>query len=393
MVSWLAKTTQLLQRRQPPEPPAPYEVGCSCGHQITGVRKPGYQSVTCHRCGNVLFVLPADVYPKPKPKKEQPKEPQKKPDPSAPEAPAPRTKTAQAPPTASPRAQSPQASAQKTPVTATQSGSPPAQTQSEMPKAVNVVSVEVRRPLVTRFQLILLAIGGVVCATGYFVWQSRLTDQALVSLPGHIEAGAAALRAGDVPKAAEEYRQAAWAVDRLKRADAESLAIRQKAKELGAVVKLSPVPLFEICDQARYAKKEGAEKWTEKFNELYRDAWIVVEGDVVQERGPEGLGEPVVRFPYPIDAAPVVFDVRLSGLAPMTGKGGQHLIFAGQRASLTKEGSKNPMWIIRLKDETAFLWGNVDTYHALGRIPDVAGDENDPRHVLSRQAAALGLKP
>jgi hypothetical protein len=114
---------------------------------------------------------------------------------------------------------------------------------------------------------------------------------------------------------------------------------------------------------------------------------------VVQEQGPEGIGEPVVRFPYPIDSAPVVFDVRLSGLAPMLGKSGAHLIFAGQLASLTKEGSKNPLWIIRLKDETAFLWANVDTFQALGRIPDVAGDENDGRHVLSRQAAALGLKP
>jgi hypothetical protein len=391
MVSWLAKTTQLLQRRQPPEPPAPYEVGCSCGHQITGVRKSTYQSVTCHRCGNVLFVLPADVYPKPKPKKQPPKEPPKKPEPPPAAAAAPRIKTSQAPTAPSPRAQTPQAAAPNNRVTATEPAS--ASGSGGMPKAVDVVSVDLRRPLVTRFQLVLLAIGGVVCATGYFVWQSRVTDQALVSLPGHIEAGAAALRAGDVPKAAEEYGQAAWAVDRLKRADAESLAIRQKARELGAAVKLSPVPLFEICDEARQAKKEGAEKWTEKFNELYRGAWIVVEGDVVQERGPEGLGEPVVRFPYPIDSAPVVFDVRLSGLAPMTGKTGEHLIFAGQLASLTKEGSKNPMWIIRLKDETAFLWGNVDTYHALGRIPDVAGDENDPRHVLSRQAAALGLKP
>ena len=105
----------------------------------------------------------------------------------------------------------------------------------------------------------------------------------------------------------------------------------------------------------------------------------MVEGDVTQERGPDGIGEPIIRFPYPIDGAPVVFDVRLSGLAPMTGKSGEHMIFAGQLASLMKEGTKNPMWIIRLKDETAFLWANVDTYQALGRIADVAGDENDGR--------------
>jgi hypothetical protein len=264
---------------------------------------------------------------------------------------------------------------------------------SEKPKAVDVVTVEVRRPLVSRFRLILLAIGGVVAATGYFVWQSRLNDQALVSLPAHIEAGAAALRAGEIPKAAEEYRQAAWAADRLKRADAESMAVRQKARELGAAVNLSKVSLIEICDQARHAKKEGAEKWAAKFNELYAGSWIVVEGDIVQERGPDGIGEPVVRFPYPIDSAPVVFNLRLAGLEPMTEKSGGHVIFAGQLASLLKEGTRNPMWIIRLKEDTAFLWANVDTYQALGRIPDAAGDENDPRHVLGRQAATLGLKP
>ena len=78
----------------------------------------------------------------------------------------------------------------------------------------------------------MLAIAGVVTATGYFVWQSRLNDRALVSLPGHLEAGEAALRTGNVPVAADEYRLAAWAVDRLKRQDAESAGIRQKAKEL-----------------------------------------------------------------------------------------------------------------------------------------------------------------
>ena len=229
MVSWLAKTTQLLQRRQPPEPPPPFEVGCSCGHQVSGIRKPTYQSVTCHRCGNVLFVLPIDVYPKPKPKKEPPKKAET---PAPPSAPAPPAKIAQPQPAPSPRGQAPHAAAQTASTTATQPGAP-APPPSHKAKAVDVVTVDVRQPLVSRFRLILLAIGGVVGATGYFVWQSRLTDQALVSLPVHLEAGATALRAGAVPKAAEEYRQAAWAVDRLRREDAESIGIRQKAKELG----------------------------------------------------------------------------------------------------------------------------------------------------------------
>ena len=300
MVSWLAKTTQLLQRRQPPEPPPPFEVGCSCGHQVSGIRKPTYQSdhlSPLRQCS--FFVLPIDVYPKPKPKKALPE--------GRNACPSVRSgSSGQNSPTATravTRGQAPHAAAQTASTTATQPGAP-APPPSHKAKAVDVVTVDVRQPLVSRFRLILLAIGGVVGATGYFVWQSRLTDQALVSLPVHLEAGRRGVRAGAVPKAAEEYRQAAWAVDRLRREDAESIGIRQKAKELGAVVHLSTVSLFDICEEARKDEKEVAEKWAAKFNEQYKGSWIVVEGDVTQERGPDGIGEPIIRFPYPIDGSP-----------------------------------------------------------------------------------------
>ena len=68
MVQWLARTTQLLRRRQPPEPPQPFELACACGHNISGIRQPTFQAVRCNRCGSPVFVLPTDVYPKPKPK-------------------------------------------------------------------------------------------------------------------------------------------------------------------------------------------------------------------------------------------------------------------------------------------------------------------------------------
>ncbi len=194
--------------------------------------------------------------------------------------------------------------------------------------------------------------------------------------------------------AADEYRQAAWAVNRLGREDAESAGIRQKAKELDAIVNLSAVPLYDICEQAHRDAPAGAAKWTEKFNQLYRDSWIVVEGDVIQDSGPDGVGQAMVRFPFPIDNAPVVFDARLTALAALSGKGGpRHVIFAGQLASLNKEGTKNPLWMIRLKDASAFLWADFDTYQALGLGPDAPGDVNDAHRILSQQAAALGIKP
>jgi hypothetical protein len=392
MVSWLAKTTQLLQRRAPPEPPPPFEVGCACGHRLSGLRKPSYQAIPCHRCGNSVFVLPIDVYPKPKVKKPDPTQAL-----AAPAAPAPpaaaRLKTLPSVPAPGmqPKGAKPAAGTG----TATPPGSVPTINLAEEAKSDDSVTLDVRRPLVSRFKLIVLAIAGVVGATGYFVWQSRLNDRALVSLPGHIEAGATALKAGKLPEAAEEYGQAAWAVNRLKRNDAESADIRQKAQELHAIVNLSAVPLYEICEQARRNAKAGSEKWAEKFNELYRDAWIVVEGDIVQETSPDGTGQALLQFPFPIDSAPVVIDARLKALAPVidAAKGApRHVIFAGQLASFKKEGTKNPLWVIRLKDDSAFLWANFDTYQAMGLSSDAAADDNDPRRILAQQATALGLK-
>jgi hypothetical protein len=387
MVGWLAKTTQLLRQRHAPEPPAPFELGCACGHHISGIRQPRFQAVTCHRCGNLLFVLPVDVYPKPKAKKSAAKR--------VPPAPTPelqsRIKTAQPVPVPSTHASGANP-AQVAGSAAPQSGSPAPLLREESKPAVSP-TVLVRRPLVSRFRLIVLAMVAVVTATVYFVWQSRLNDRAIVSLPGHLDSGAAALRAGNLPEAAAEYRQAAWAVNRLGREDVESAGIRQKARELDAIVNLSAVPLYDICEEARRAAPSGAVKWTDTFNQLYRDSWIIVEGDVIRDSGPDGVARAMVRFPFPIDNAPVVFDAQLTALAALSDKGSPpHVIFAGQLASLTKEGTKNPVWMIRLKDPSAFLWVNYDTYQALGLGPEAPGEANDARRILSQQAAALGLK-
>jgi hypothetical protein len=389
MVSWLAKTTQLLQRRQPPEPPPPFELGCACGHHVTGMRKPTFQAITCHRCGNVLFVLPTDVYPKPKVKKSAANKASPAPSPQ----PIARVKAAEpaSVPATRTKSSSPASAAAGA---ATRTGAPTATPPPDEALTADSVTIDLRRPLVSRFSLVVLAISSVVAATGYFVWQSRLNDRALVSLPNHLEAAVAALRGGNLPVAAEEYRQAAWAVDRLKRDDAESTGIRQKAKELHAIVNLSAVPLFDICEHARLAAPAGAEKWTEKFNQVYRDSWIVIEGDLIQDTGPDGTGQPMVRFPFPIDVAPVVFDARLKALDALPVKGGsRHVIFAAQLASLTKEGTKNPLWMIRLKDDSAFLWADYETYRALGLAPDAPGEVNETRQILNEQAASLGLKP
>ena len=57
-------------RRTPPPEPEPYEVVCACTHRLNGMRLPAFQVVRCNRCGNFVFVLPLDVYPRLKSKKE-----------------------------------------------------------------------------------------------------------------------------------------------------------------------------------------------------------------------------------------------------------------------------------------------------------------------------------
>jgi hypothetical protein len=387
MVRWLAKATELLRRREPPAP-QPFDLGCACGNRVSGVRQPDFQALICHRCGNLVFVLPIDVYPKPKPKKSV-----KKPVESAVtqdrttvraavEAEVAVPKTAKAP------------SATRAAAASSRGVSPtPSPSLREELSGTHPTLTPASGRLFSRFRLVVLAITAVIAITGYFVWQRHLTDVAGASLREHLESGDAAFRQGNFPEAAEDYRQAALAVDRLGRRDAESLGIRQKARELDALVKLSKVALYEFCDQVRESAGANDAKWSETFNERCRNSWVVIEGDIVQENGPDGVPQAILRYPFPIDTAPVIFDARLKVLEPLASTDGPHrVIFAAQLASMAKEGKTNPAWVIRFNDATAFLWAGTDTYRALGPDADDPHAAEETRHLLDHQAKLLGIE-
>ena len=248
MVGWLAKAAQVL-RPAPPEPQA-FEVGCSCGNRLAGLRASTYQKVPCARCGNLVFVLPADVYPKPKRKKAPPKTlpAQSQHDPVL-AARVAETKTppplSMTPPTERPAA------------AATAKTAPP-------PRAVPVEIVEAAGPKRSFFRtffsplrLTILALLMVSAAAGYWILQTQLKESAERSLQGYLDSGEAALCGGRCPGAAQAYRNAAQAVDRLGREDTESLGIRREAAELNAIVGLSTASLLEICEDARRARLTG----------------------------------------------------------------------------------------------------------------------------------------
>jgi hypothetical protein len=401
MVHWLAKATEALRRAPPPEP-QPYEVACVCTHRISGMRLPAFQVVRCNRCGNYVFVLPQDVYPKPKPKKKSPSK--------AIVTPPEIGRGAGSPPPLAAGTSSPGVSRRNPPagrpVGAEVAASPasaaaPATASAVSSGSASEIRIEslealptVRGPFFTPVRLVGCGILVVVVLTGYFVWRSQLKEKAAVTLHMHLDAGEAALRAGQFEEAAAEYHQAAEAVDILRRDDAESRVVRQRAKELSAIAHLSPLSLYELCEEARVAVTSGDASWSERFNRLYRDRWVVIDGDVVSDAGPDGALQPLIRYPFQIDGTPVILDARLKALEPGSAVAApQHVIFAGQLVSLAEEGTKSKVWVLRLKDSTAFLWAGTDTYRALGLGPDTLRSDDDTARLLASQAEIVGVKP
>jgi hypothetical protein len=401
MVYWLAKATEALRRAPPPEP-QPYEVACVCTHRISGMRLPAFQVVRCNRCGNYVFVLPQDVYPKPKPKKKPASKSAAMPPEIGRGAGSPPPLSTGAPPSPASRRNpngvrpaGPGVAASPAPAEA------PATASAVSPGSSSEIRIEalealptVRSPFFTPVRLVGCGILAVVVLTGYLVWRSQVKERAAVTLHAHIEAGEAALQAGHFEEAAAEYHQAAEAVDILGRDDAESQVVRQKAKELNAIAHLSPLSLYDLCEEARVAVTSGDASWSERFDRLYRDRWIVVDGDVVTDAGPDGVIQPLIRYPFPIDGPPVILDARLKALEPGSAVAApQHVIFAGQLVSFKEEGTKSKVWVLRLKDSTAFLWAGTDTYRALGLGSDALRSDDDTAHLLASQAEIVGVKP
>jgi hypothetical protein len=405
MVNWLAKAAEALRGTPPPEP-EPYEVVCACTHRIFGMRLPAFQVVRCNRCGNFVFVLPLDVYPKLKPKKKVARK-------SSPDIPRESAAASSAPTPSAPgvttiRRNLATGGAGRTEV-AEQPNPPPtaaasratAPAVSAEPGSSGEIRMEsvdslptMRGSFFTPVRVVGCAIFGVVILTAYFVWQSQVKEKAALTLHEHLEAGEAAFRAAKFGEAADEYRQAAQAVDILGRDDAESRVVRQKAKELTAMAHLSPLSLYELCDEARLAVESGDTKWSERFERLYRDTWIVVDGDVVSDAGPDGTPQALIRYPFQIEGAPVILDARLKALEPSSAVAGpQHVIFAAQLASFAEEGAKNKVWVLRLKNATAFLWAGADTYRALGLGSDALRSDDDTGRLLAAQAEIVGVKP
>ena len=371
MARWLTKALKALDRGAPnAAAPEPFQIRCSCGVPMQGLRQPRSQRVECRRCGQPLFVLSADVYPQPKPKKSRKKRPlpiKKHPEPARQvEKPRPsvrdRLKTR----------------ARNVRVNASDSLLRAAQRQMS---------------IFTPFRLVLLCIVALVAATMYWGWYSRAVEQAEITLNTAVQRGEAALREHDFTNAAREFQAAGESLEFLGRNDKRAQAIRQMLRESTAASQLLREPLFNIVSDAERAGREGSLGWNDGFRTHYGECWIVMQSTI--ERTSDMQGNPRLVIDYPLDVGGklIVIDATLPVFEqlPLENEP-RNVIFAAQLKSCRIGGSENQEWIVKLQDDTAFLWSSFDTFQALGFETDEHA-ESKIHELLDEQSRLMGIEP
>jgi hypothetical protein len=355
MANWLTSAANVFQRAPAAEPQT-YELRCSCGRTVGGVRATTYQQITCPACRQRLFVLPASVYPTPKPAKTRPPKPAAKPT---------------APAAGSAERETP---VEERPVQ-------PARRKPAIPATPRP------RRLVTPVRIALVA---VACATLVTVWgvsRSRSLQQAEVDFSEAVRLGREALANRDLPGAAAQFETARKAADLLGRDDPAARSARQLARETHSAVNLLQDSPTEVLAEAVQTHAGGESAWRETFRFRYHGGWLIVDSTTL----PVSTGTAQV-FEFPVFAkggevkGQLVVDADFLRSATYAA-GTKRMILAGQLEELSPVTGGPPTWTFTLNPKTAFLWSNPDTYEQALGIPLDA----PTRATLSDQTTVLNL--
>ena len=370
MAGWLSRATDAFRKETPPAP-EPYEVGCDCGGRVTGERSRNAQRPPCPSCGRLVFVLPANVYPrivKPTAKKAAPK-------------------SATAKSATKDRVTLPEATATKSP--------PSSKAKVEQEKAVtredrSGITIEVREKRLTPFRLTVTAIVVVCGLTGWGLWHRHRIETAKSIVAKATEAGMQALQDRDFTTAAHELERARDAVDLLKRTDPEAQSVRLLCREAIAARGLAHDSLLELL-RAAIADIKPGDKEATRFNGLYRDAWVLFDATVLvpeDSTQPCTLDMPVFHRGQLIRIETNFAALRRAASQAPDGEPAR-VIFAAQLERLTPAADAQSPAVLRLKDQSAFLWTNHDNYAALGYHEDAAEELKATRALLERQLETM----
>lgn len=401
--------------------PQPFELICECNVRHSGLRKKSHQRIVCRTCGASLFVLPRDVYPPP-PDAERIKKKPKSKSPRAEEGgePAPvrvsrhKRRREEVGSGSNPLATAASLSSSAFLTAASATGRAARATV----RGASTASVNAARGFWGFWTpLRLAAVGVVVLATAFTLWtiRTRRIERAEQGLNQSIEAGLAALQAGDISTAAPHLQSAVAALDLLDRYDEYSRSVRQAAREATALQRLTTEPLLGLLEQGEeYVRKATARRpaakpddpdaeppppldadWANRFDALYAAGWVVLEAPVrrlkptqdeprrFQVDFPIGIG--VDQRPVELRADFEVFDSLNIGDKPHT------VIFGGQLESCRYDEQRQA-WKVTLAPESGFAWVNLPTYRRLGFVFTEWHRQEEIERLLADQAQALGTK-
>ncbi len=214
----------------------------------------------------------------------------------------------------------------------------------------------------------------------------------------------------DFASAEKHFAQLVAAVNTLGATDQTAERVRQRHREAVAINNLAAQSPYDLAAEADKFVTNPAE-WTDRFSAISAGRWVVLdvavnpaetasesERDETNEEGEEQdeSDEPqenlvLLDMPLVVGKFPVRFEMDASVFKNL--KLPARVIFAAQYASwrLQQDGKRPPVWVVRLKPESAFLWASSDTYSALGFDLDAAAAP--PRDSLLKQAKLLGLEP
>lgn len=371
---WFQRATAALNRAEPI--PQRYEVSCDCGARLTGVRVPAPQKPSCPDCGNIVFILPATVYPIP------PSVQRRWLGTETPELVASFPKSKKFQSVSEQRREKERARKAKAELAITQP-------KRELGPPLS----ERLRKQITPLRLMVVTIMTGVMLTGWVLIRNARWDRAQRELQGALDRGHAALDEGDLTVAASEFQMAAKSLDILGRQDDVASQIRRAANETAAASQLSPVSLVESLEA--WLLKPAAQGSAAAWNS---EAWYLFDAELRPATAAEfagGSSPLVLDLPLMVGKTPVLLLIEepewKSWLTSQSANGSQRVLFAAQlRRGEIPKGDRGVarVW---LNDVTAVLWSDTDTFPDAGLLVDES--ENETKALIASQREYLESRP
>lgn len=369
MAGWLSRAKSLFQ--QAPPAPEPFVVECDCGGKVSGVRTNNYLKPACPECSMPVFVLPANVYPRPK---------------SAAKAiaAAPSTGKSGRPPTS--------VVIDEAPPVAAKNGikSESKQARDSAPQLPTAILKDSSRRIVTPLRALGFTIFVASVLTFVGVWHRTSVEQAKATVAKATDLGKEALQEHDFTKAETELGRARAALDLLKRHDAAANDVRQLSREATAMSRIVGSPLIDVLQETLAARVPGSTQPL-AMSSLNQGAWIIFDTKLITDA--EHQGRYQIDAPLDVNEINIEIVIESSIFESLSDRDEfgetNRVIFAAQLDQMTQPSGDPAASTLTLNGRTAFLWANYNNYVAIGFHPGDDDAEKQTRSVLERQAEAL----